>query len=57
MEQILRLAEEQAEDPRVEARVEAEAIVTAARQEAEVILSRAHQQAAGISGDPPPTRV
>ncbi|MGA3490065.1 hypothetical protein ACK8GG_18885 [Micromonosporaceae bacterium DT55] len=57
MEQILRLAEEQAEDHRVEARVEAEAIVTAARQEAEVILSRAHQQAAGISGDPPPTRV
>ena len=56
VEQILRLAEEQAEGHRAEARVEAEGIVTAARREAEVIVSRAHLQAAGISGDPPPNR-
>ncbi|MBM7494270.1 hypothetical protein JOD64_005492 [Micromonospora luteifusca] len=40
VEQILRLAEEQAADHRAEARREAEGIVTAARREAEEILRR-----------------
>lgn len=35
VEQILKLAEEQADDHRAEARLEAEGIVTAARREAE----------------------
>ena len=62
VEQILKLAEEQADDHRAKTRLEAEAIVTAARREAEAILNRAHEQAAGITGtrrDPspvPPTR-
>ncbi|MGS2619543.1 DivIVA domain-containing protein [Micromonospora sp. LZ34] len=50
VEQILELAEEQADDHRAEARLEAEGIVTAARREAEAILNRAHEQAAGITG-------
>jgi hypothetical protein len=50
VEQILDLAEEQADDHRSAAQREAESIVTAARREAETILNRAHQQAAGISG-------
>ncbi len=49
VEQILRLAEEQASCHRAEGRLEAEEIVTAARREAEAILNRAHQQAAGIT--------
>ncbi|TWJ20530.1 DivIVA domain-containing protein [Micromonospora endolithica] len=57
VEQILRLAEEQANDHRDEARREAEEMVSAARREAEAILDRAHEQAAGITGtgrDPAP---
>lgn len=50
VEQILQLAEEQADDHRAEVRREAERIVTAARREAEAILNRAHEQAAGITG-------
>ncbi|MGC4874826.1 DivIVA domain-containing protein [Micromonospora sp. DT43] len=63
VEQILDLAEQQADDHRANARSEAEGIVTAARREAETILNRAHEQAAGITGtrwEPnpiPPTRV
>ncbi|MFG1651797.1 DivIVA domain-containing protein [Micromonospora sp. NPDC049275] len=62
VEQILDLAEEQADDHREVARLEAEGIVTAARREAEALLNRAHEQAAGITGvrwEPnpiPPTR-
>ncbi|WP_370461773.1 DivIVA domain-containing protein [Micromonospora sp. WP24] len=51
VEQILELAERQADDHRAEARREAERIVTAARHEAETILNRAHEQAAGIGRD------
>ena len=57
VEQILKLAEEQADDHRAKARLEAEGIVTAARREAEAILNRAHEQAVGITGtrwDPSP---
>jgi len=43
VEQILRLAEEQADDHRTEARREAERIVAAARREADAILNRAHE--------------
>lgn len=50
VERILKLAEEQANDHRAEARRESEELVTAARQEAETILSRARDQAAGITG-------
>ncbi|MFI5490632.1 hypothetical protein [Micromonospora echinaurantiaca] len=50
VEQILELAQYQADDHRAEARVEAEGIVAAARREAEAILNRAHDQAAGITG-------
>ncbi|MET8525615.1 hypothetical protein [Micromonospora sp. NPDC005172] len=50
VEQILDLAEKQAEDHRTVARLEAESIVTAARREAETILNRAHEQAAGMTG-------
>ncbi|WP_435820955.1 hypothetical protein [Micromonospora musae] len=50
VEQILELAEGQADDHRAEARREAERIVTAARHEAETILNRAHEQASGITG-------
>lgn len=50
VEQILELAEEQADDHRAEARLQSEAIVTAARREAEAILNRAHEQVAGITG-------
>lgn len=53
VEQILKLAEEQANDRRAEAQRESEAIVTSARQEAEAILNRAHEQAAGIAGTRP----
>lgn len=49
VEQILRLAEEQADDHRREATREAEAILSAARQEAAAILHRAHEQATGIT--------
>ncbi|OKI65562.1 DivIVA domain-containing protein [Micromonospora sp. CB01531] len=62
VEQILKLAEEQADDHRAKARLEAEGIVTATRREAEAILNRAHEQAAGITGTRqdlspvPPTR-
>ncbi|MFC4019888.1 DivIVA domain-containing protein [Micromonospora sp. GCM10011542] len=59
VEQIIELAEEQADDHRAAARLEAERIVTAARREAEAILNRAHGQATGIRPDPspiPPTR-
>ncbi|MEU5790646.1 hypothetical protein ABZ754_23335 [Micromonospora purpureochromogenes] len=50
VEQILKLAEKQADDYRAEARLEAEGIVTAARREAAAILNRAQEQAAGITG-------
>ncbi|MEV1316436.1 hypothetical protein AB0J14_10165 [Micromonospora arborensis] len=50
VEQILRLAEQQASDHRTEARRQSEAIVTDARREAEALLDRAHEQAAGIAG-------
>ncbi|MGA3540467.1 hypothetical protein ACK8GE_14380 [Micromonosporaceae bacterium DT194] len=50
VEQILKLAEEQGNDHRAEARREAEAIVAAARRKAEAILNEAHQQAAGPFG-------
>jgi hypothetical protein len=50
VEQLLSLAEEQADQHRAEARLEAEEIVTAARREAEAILDRAHEQAAGTTG-------
>ncbi|MFG3554829.1 hypothetical protein ACGGAQ_10585 [Micromonospora sp. NPDC047557] len=53
VEQILDLAEKQADDHRAVARLEAEGIVTAARREAEAILNRAHGQAAGIAGSEP----
>ncbi|MGW5667366.1 hypothetical protein [Micromonospora sp. NPDC003776] len=62
VEQLLKLAEEQADDHRAKARLDAEGIVTAARREVEAILNRAHEQAAGISGarrdlfPVPPTR-
>lgn len=49
VEQILKLAEEQAEGHRAEAGLEAEGIVTSARREAEAILNRANEQAAGIT--------
>ncbi|GGO21872.1 hypothetical protein [Micromonospora parathelypteridis] len=47
VEQILRLAEEQAADHRAEARLEAERIVASARREAELILHRTNEQGAG----------
>lgn len=50
VEQILKLAEKQANDHRNEAKRESEELVAAARQEAETIVSRAHDQAAGIAG-------
>ncbi|MFI7575616.1 DivIVA domain-containing protein [Micromonospora sp. NPDC049497] len=50
VEQILKLAEEQANDHRNEARREADRMVTAARREAEAILHRAHEQVAEIAG-------
>ncbi|MGW0217711.1 hypothetical protein ACWDXH_25280 [Micromonospora chokoriensis] len=50
VEQILKLAENQANDHRAEAKRECEQLVAAARQEAETIVSRAHDQAAGITG-------
>ncbi|SCF08091.1 DivIVA domain-containing protein [Micromonospora chokoriensis] len=50
VEQILRLAEEQADDHRAEAKRESEELVAAARREAETILSRAHDRAAGTTG-------
>lgn len=50
VEQILKLAENQANDHRNEAKRESEQLVAAARQEAETIVSRAHDQAAGITG-------
>lgn len=50
VEQILKLAEEQANDHRTTARREADGILTAARREADAILNRAHDQAAGITG-------
>jgi vacuolar-type H+-ATPase subunit H len=49
VEQILRLAEQQAEDHRAEARREAERIVAAARQEAEEILAAARREARQIT--------
>ena len=50
VEQILRIAEEQAEDHRAEARTEAEGIVAAAGREAEAILSRACPRAGRGAG-------
>ncbi|WFE30871.1 hypothetical protein O7623_23730 [Solwaraspora sp. WMMD791] len=50
VEQILRLAEEQADDHRREATREAEAILSAARQEAAATLHRAHEQATRTTG-------
>jgi gas vesicle protein len=50
VERILKLAEEQANDHRADAKRESEDLVAAARQEAETILSRARDQAAGITG-------
>lgn len=50
VEQILKLAEEQADDHRNAARLDAEKTVSAARREAETILRRAHEQAAGNAG-------
>ncbi|MFC5924441.1 hypothetical protein [Micromonospora vulcania] len=47
VEQILRLAEEQAADHRAEARLEAERIVTSARREADAIQHRTNEQGAG----------
>ncbi|WP_327041032.1 hypothetical protein OG400_27135 [Micromonospora ureilytica] len=49
VEQILKLAEEQADDHLNAAKLDADKIVSAARQEAEAILRRAHDQAAGNS--------
>ncbi|MFI7578223.1 hypothetical protein [Micromonospora sp. NPDC049497] len=51
VEQILKLAEEQADDYRAEARLKAEEILTAARRVAEAVLNQAHEQAAGIPRD------
>ncbi|WP_425271108.1 hypothetical protein [Micromonospora arborensis] len=53
VEQILRLAEEQAADHRAEARVEAEGIVAAARREAEAILDRTNRES-GTGRNPSP---
>lgn len=57
VEQILRLAEEQAGDHRAEAKRESEAILAAARLEAEEILRRAREQAGvplpGARTEPP----
>ncbi|WP_430502793.1 DivIVA domain-containing protein [Micromonospora trifolii] len=50
VEQILKLAEEQADDHLNAARLEADKTVSAARQEAEAILRRARDQAAGNTG-------
>lgn len=50
VEQILKLAEEQADDHLNAARLDADKTVSAARQEAEAILRRAHEQAAGNAG-------
>ncbi|MGC4759077.1 hypothetical protein [Micromonospora trifolii] len=50
VEQILKLAEEQADDHLNGARLEADETVSAARQEAEAILRRASDQAAGNAG-------
>jgi F0F1-type ATP synthase membrane subunit b/b' len=49
VEQILGLAERQAEDHRAAARREAEEIVAAARQEAEQILAAARREARRIT--------
>jgi hypothetical protein len=49
--EILRLAEQQADDHRAEARREAEEIVAAARREAEEILAAARQEASRLRGD------
>lgn len=53
VEELLRIAEEQAEDVRAEARREAERIEAAARQEAETILDRAREEAAGVTATGP----
>ncbi|WP_433124851.1 hypothetical protein ACQPWW_20835 [Micromonospora sp. CA-240977] len=50
VEQILRLAEGQANDVLTEAKREGEEMVAAARQEAETIVRQARDQAAGITG-------
>ncbi|MFI6784472.1 hypothetical protein [Micromonospora sp. NPDC050276] len=50
VEQILQIAEEQADDLLRAAKLDAEQTVSAARREAEAILNRAHEQAAGSTG-------
>ena len=57
VEQVLRLAEEQANDHRVKAEREAEQILASARREAEAIISGAHAVAAeaDVRGTPTPT--
>ncbi|MEV4497099.1 hypothetical protein AB0J84_15535 [Micromonospora arborensis] len=50
VEQIIKLAEQQANDILIAARLEAEGIVAGTRREAEALLNRAHEQAAGIAG-------
>ncbi|WP_433352820.1 hypothetical protein ACQPYV_20665 [Micromonospora saelicesensis] len=49
VEQILQLAEKQADDHLNAAKLDAEKTVSAARWEAETIVNRAHEQAAGIT--------
>ncbi|RAN94378.1 DivIVA domain-containing protein [Micromonospora saelicesensis] len=49
VEQILQLAEKQADDHLNAAKLDAEKTVSAARREAETIVNRAHEQAAGIT--------
>jgi vacuolar-type H+-ATPase subunit H len=51
VEGILRLAEQQADDHRAQARREAAEIVAAARREAEEILAAARQEASRLRGD------
>ncbi|KAB1928981.1 hypothetical protein F8280_02120 [Micromonospora noduli] len=50
VEQILQLAEKQADDHLNAAKLDAEKTVSAARREAEAIVNRAHEQAAGNAG-------
>ena len=52
VEQVLRLAEEQADDHRSKARRDGERILSAARSEAHAILQRARTEAAELTGIP-----
>ncbi len=56
VEQILRIAEEQAEDHRAEGRRKAERLVSEARAEADAILAKAHAEAAKLGGSGHPGR-